>query len=660
MIRDIPAGTEVDGRYRVISRIGAGGMADVYCAEDLQLGRNVALKLLHRRFAEDQEFVERFRREASSAAGLQHPNVVGVFDRGEWDGTSYIAMELLEGRSLKALIGEEGALDPIRAIDVAVQVLRAARFAHRRGIIHRDLKPQNVMVDDDGRAKVADFGIARAGASDMTQTGSIMGTAQYLSPEQAQGEPVTPRSDLYSVGILLYEMLTGRLPFDGESAVTIALKQVGEAPVPPSAYNDAVTPELEGVVLQALEKDPALRFADADAFILALDRARGHLAAGLGPGGGAVATTAFPATDPTALAVPAAVAAPYATGEEAAIYPTDAYVAQEAAARESRRFWLAALALVLVAGIALGGYLLLRPEKRTVPDATGRPVAAALASLRNAGFAPRVQRVNASAPRGQVIRQDPEPRAQVDKGAAVTLTVSDGPARRTVPTVTGDRVAAASRALKRAGFKVREKREASDSVPAGQVISTSPDAGRSVPVGATVTLTVSTGQAQVQVPGVTGDTRAAARTALEGAGLAVAVVEKESDEASGTVLGQDPGAAATVAPGTTITITVAKAPADAEVPDVTGRQETDAVNALVDAGFRPRSVPTDVPNASGDGVVQKQSPSGGGRAKKGARVTITVGRFSPKVNPEPDTTTPTTPSGGGNGSGGAGATTTTP
>src|SRR3954470_7245354 len=276
---DLPETTStiIDGRYRVLQRVGSGGMADVVCAEDLQLGRKVAIKLLHRRFAEDAEFVERFRREASSAAGLQHPNVVSVYDRGAWDGTYYIAMEFLEGRTLKRLILDEAPLDPARAIDLTTQILRAARFAHRHGIIHRDLKPQNVIVDAEGRAKVTDFGIARAGASDMTQTGSIMGTAQYLSPEQAQGHAVSEPSDLYSIGIILYELLTGRVPFDGESAVTIALKQVNERPVPPSMINPAVTPELEAVVLRALEKDPARRFPDADAFIAALEHARAAL-----------------------------------------------------------------------------------------------------------------------------------------------------------------------------------------------------------------------------------------------------------------------------------------------------------------------------------------------------------------------------------------------
>ena len=249
--------TVIDGRYRVLNRLGSGGMADVYCAEDEQLGRKVAVKLLYRRFAEDDEFVERFRREASSAAGLQHPNIVGVFDRGEWDGTYYIAMEYLEGHTLKQLVREHGAMPPDLAVDITIQVLRAANFAHKRGVVHRDIKPHNVILDEEGRAKVTDFGIARAGASDMTETGSIMGTAQYLSPEQAQGQPVSPRSDLYSIGVMLYELLTGQVPFDAESPVTIALKHVSEQPLPPSQLNPAIPPALEAVVLRALEKDPA-------------------------------------------------------------------------------------------------------------------------------------------------------------------------------------------------------------------------------------------------------------------------------------------------------------------------------------------------------------------------------------------------------------------
>src|SRR3984893_1410795 len=256
---DLMMGALIDDRYRVVRRLGTGGMAEVFLAEDQQLGRKVALRLLHRRFAEDPGFVERFRREAQAAAGLQHPNVVSVYDRGAYDDTFYIAMEYLPGRSLKQLIRQEAPLDPVRAIDLAIQILKAARFAHRRGVIHRDLKPHNVIVDEADHAKVTDFGIARAGASDMTETGSIMGTAQYLSPEQAQGHAVSEGSDLYSVGVVLYEMLTGRVPFDAEAAVTIALKHVSETPVAPKRLNPSIPPELEQVVLWSLNKDPADR-----------------------------------------------------------------------------------------------------------------------------------------------------------------------------------------------------------------------------------------------------------------------------------------------------------------------------------------------------------------------------------------------------------------
>src|SRR4051794_904742 len=277
---EVVEGTVVDGRYRIQRRIGSGGMADVYCAQDSQLGREVAIKVLHRRFARDREFVERFRREASAAAGLQHPNVVSVYDRGEYDGTYYIAMEYLRGRPLKELIREEAPLDQLRTIDLAIQILEAAAFAHRRGVIHRDFKPHNVIVGQDGRLKVTDFGIARAGASEMTETGSIMGTAQYLSPEQAQGQRVGAQSDLYSIGVIVYEMLAGQVPFAGESAVSIALKHVGEQPPRLADLRHDVHPRLEQAVGRALLKDPAQRYASADEFIGALQEARRAIVSG--------------------------------------------------------------------------------------------------------------------------------------------------------------------------------------------------------------------------------------------------------------------------------------------------------------------------------------------------------------------------------------------
>ena len=264
----------VDGRYRLLERVGAGGAASVYRAEDLLLERDVAIKVLHPELAGDQKLVKRFRREAESAASLTHRHVVAIYDRGEWDSIHYIAMEYVAGRSLKSIIRDEAPLEPARAIDLTVQILRATEAIHSRGIIHRDLKPHNAIVDGAGRLKVIDFGIARAGASDITENGSIFGSAHYLAPEQAEGGELSGASDLYSVGVILYETLTARPPFLGETAVSVALKHIKERPTPPTAFNPAVTPELESTVMRALEKDPGRRFADAETFIDALTAAK--------------------------------------------------------------------------------------------------------------------------------------------------------------------------------------------------------------------------------------------------------------------------------------------------------------------------------------------------------------------------------------------------
>lgn len=247
----------LDGRYTLNRRLGSGGMADVWAAQDSELGREVAIKVLHENFARDPEFVERFRREAAAAAALQHPNVVAVFDRGQLPDSYYIAMEYVDGPSLKELIGR--GLEISESVEVTRQVLSAAQFAHERGIIHRDLKPLNVLIDHAGRVRVTDFGIARAVDSEITQTGAVMGTAEYLSPEQAQGLEVSAATDVYSIGVMLFEMLTGRVPFAGDSAVAVAMKQVSEQPALPSSINPAVSPALDSVVMRALAKEPPRR-----------------------------------------------------------------------------------------------------------------------------------------------------------------------------------------------------------------------------------------------------------------------------------------------------------------------------------------------------------------------------------------------------------------
>ena len=579
-VHGIARDTVVDERYKVLNRIGSGGMADVYCAEDLQLGRRVALKLLYRRFAEDEEFVERFRREASSAAGLQHPNVVAVFDRGEFDGTYYIAMEFLEGRSLKQLVRQEGALEPDRAIDLVIQILKAARFAHRRGIVHRDIKPHNVIVDDEGRAKVTDFGIARAGASDMTETGSIMGTAQYLSPEQAQGHPVDARADLYSIGVVLYELLTGRVPFDAESAVTIALKQVSEEPVPPSHYNPAVSDQLEDVVMRALQKDPAFRFADAEEFIVALEQARGI------PAGTGEYTRIAPHTG-TYPGLPGAVAE-----------------LEEADRRNLRWLWWVLLLLALI-GIGIGAYVLLTPKKVAVPDVVGRKSATAAQILQNQGFEVNVENVRSDdVPADRVTTQRPQPKQEADEGSTVTIIVSSGPGDATIPFVRGSPQDEATKKLKAAGFKVDVRKEYNEDVAKGKVIETSPAEGQQLTRGTSVTLVVSRGPRQVELPDVVGKTRDDAEAQLQDLGLRVSFTEREdATKDPGTVLEMSPAAGSHVDKGATVTLTVAKAPKQVAVPDVAGEQADDADRAAQAAGLHRPPTKQKVDTPEGDDVV---------------------------------------------------------
>ena len=636
-------GTIIDGRYRVGARIGTGGMADVYLAEDLQLGRQVALKILHRRFAEDQEFVERFRREASSAAGLSHPNVVHVFDRGEWDGTYYIAMEYLPGESLKTLVRRGGPVDPATAIDYVIQILRAARFAHQRGVIHRDLKPHNVIVDDEGRVRVTDFGIARAGASDMTQTGSIMGTAQYLSPEQAQGHAVSAASDIYAIGIVLYELLTGTLPFDGETAVTIALKQVSEAPMPPSAVNPAVPAALDAVVLRALAKDPQERFADAGDFIAALEQVRAGLdqpdigdtarfaALELAAAAGG-SVTSPPAPPPPALALPPlSEPEPEPDGEEA---------------RRRRRIGLIAAGAVAVVAAVVAALVLLHPSRATVPTlAHCEPEAVAFAQLHQNGLTGTVQRVTTTVcPPGGVVGQSPVGGSVRDKGSSVLVKISAGPGVAIVPAVTGQTRVAAVNALTAAGLDPVPQTAASSNVPLGHVISTVPRAGTALTRGSPVTVSVSSGPETVPVPDVRGELQTAAALALVNAGLRTgAVTEQDSSQPPGTVLDENPAAGSIVAINSVVNLTVARQPQQLTLIGVVGSGAAQAGAELGAAGYNVTSITQPVTDPAKNDRVIAQTPAAGTKVKRGSTVTITVGAFSGSTTTTTATTTTTPP-----------------
>jgi eukaryotic-like serine/threonine-protein kinase len=681
---EIEPGTVIDGRYRVLSRIGSGGMADVYLTEDELLSRQVAVKVLQHRFVEDQEFVERFRREASSAAGLSHPNIVAIFDRGTWNGTYYIAMEYLPGRSLKSLVRERGALDPEAAIDIAIQILYAASFAHSRGIVHRDIKPHNVILSDEGRVTVTDFGIARAGVSDMTHTGSIMGTAQYLSPEQAQGHQVSAASDIYAVGVLLYELLTGRVPFEGESAVAIALQHLSAEPPAPSSINPAVPAALDAAVLRALAKDPAQRYTDAHEFIAALEDARSTVAPGAargrggpayaaasaaGAGAALAATTALYTgvgsqgnAEPSAGHAQTALAVAPSADRSATVGPpseptsipppsSEEPPGEDSRRRRRRRWWWAAAAAVVAAG-ALVAALELSSSKAevTVPPVTGQPEAAAVRELRGLGLDPSVsQTPSVSVPAGNVVSQSPQVGTVAQKGTRVFLAVSTGPANVAVPNVVGMSEAHAVALLRARGLDPVAQGQASRNVAAGEVISSSPSAGTVVLQGTSVTVSVSSGPPPagasvpaVKVPNVTGSSLEGATETLTAAGLAVGSVSRRSSatQAAGTVISQQPGAGSSVAPGAKVNLVVAAAAtATAEapppaaknavtVPNVLGNNETAAAAALGAAGLNPTSTTRSVSNTAENGIVLEETPSAGHKVRRGATVSIVVGALT--------------------------------
>jgi serine/threonine-protein kinase len=642
---EIPENTLVDGRYRVLNKIGSGGMADVYCAEDSHLGRRIALKLLHRRFAQDGEFVERFRREASSAAGLQHPNVVGVYDRGQFDDTYYIAMEYCDGRSLKDVIRAEAPLDVRRAIAITRQMLLAARFAHRRNVIHRDLKPHNVILDDEDGVKVTDFGIARAGASDITQAGAIMGTAQYFSPEQAQGRPVTEASDVYSIGVVLFELLTGKAPFEGESAVAIALMHVNQPAPSPRDLVPTIPSELNAVVLKALAKDVAERYPDAESFLRDLDAVDARLERGpadaestavfvpLAAGAPPASGPPPPTPVPTAVA-PAASADGPSPAEAGVIVPPPPPPGMPPEARGRRRNrWIWPVAVLALAALAVVGYLALRaPGQTTVPVVVGQTLDSARAKLDQAGLQVDIRRRADRAPRDIVFDQAPPAGGKVDDGSTVAVFVSNGPGTVKVPDVIGLTEADAKRRVRAAGLRPETQRESSAKVPSGIVIRSDPSASRPVDRRSAVTLVVSSGPQQVAVPDVKGQNETDAVTTLREQGLSAVVREKSASEPQGTVVDQTPAGGLQVDQGSSVTIFVSNGKVK-EVPDVTGLSQVDAETQLADAGFKPtvRQRPTDQPGE--DGTVLAQSPKGGSKRSQGLTVTLTVGQLTVQTTP---------------------------
>ena len=587
------------GRYQVGQLIGRGGMAEVHAGHDTRLGRTVAIKMLRSDLARDPSFLARFRREAQSAAGLNHPAIVAVYDSGEDHETEsggatvalpYIVMEYVEGRTLREILTAETVMDPAEAARVTEGVLDALSYSHRMGIVHRDIKPANVMLTPAGDVKVMDFGIARAiadTAATMTQTQSVIGTAQYLSPEQAQGNPVDARSDLYSTGCLLYELLTGRTPFVGSSPVSIAYQHVGQAPQAPSVHRPGLSADLDAVVLHSLVKDRDARYQDAGQFRSDLAAARSgrpiSSAAHGTAAGAAVGTGALSGApgmggmggDPTMAMYPADATQVVGTRGGGGQHNTATLPAIGRDPAELPRKRHAAtyvlLALAVVAALVLVGLFgrsLFAEEatpKLTVPTVTNLTQAQAEAKLVSEGFKPVASFDTNPAAKGKVVDQTPAAGEQVPRNTEVTITVSSGPGEAVVPNVSGFTQASATQSLKGNDLTVGEVQTVNDpKFDKGKVIETVPAAGETVPAGSAVVLKVASGK--VKVPDVRGEDRGTAQQTLSDLHLKTKTTSKDSaDQPEGTVLSQT-HVGDSVNLGTVIDLVVAQTPAPTTPP----------------------------------------------------------------------------------------------
>jgi eukaryotic-like serine/threonine-protein kinase len=635
MAMDSLIGELFDSRYRIERRIGTGGMADVFLARDETLGRRVAIKILAERYAEDAAFLERFRREATAAAGLSHPNIVSVYDRGQAAGTSYIAMEYLNGPTLKDEITSRAPLPEAEVVNWATQALDALEYAHRQGVVHRDIKPHNMVLTDEGRLKVTDFGIARAAnVQQMTEVGSIVGTAQYLSPEQARGLDVGPQSDLYSMGIVLYEMLTGELPFTGDSAVEIAMKQVSDPPPSIRKQNRLVSEGLEQVVMRALSKDPALRHRSARQMAEELRR----VSRGAAPSsdtqmatriltGGAAAVAAYTGTQ-TSVLQPAGAQPP----------PRE----QAPGPRRSALPWILVFLLLLIsAAVGYVVYQQLSGSGVTVPQLSGT-CQHAKAQLAAVGLKGNCQNKNSPPDKvNQVVGSDPKSGSSADKNSTVTIFIGAGPKTATVPDVSGKFVSEATTILEAKGFKIGTPIQLnSPKQPAGNVVGTVPAAGKLEPEGTVIQLQVATGL--VVVPDVKGLKCQDAIDKMKQKTL-VATCQDQADPTvpAGQAIGSQPNAAgATTAQNSPITVLISTGPQQVTVPPVVGQNKNDAIHALQAAGLKASIQPTvECTDPSLDKTVKSQDPAAGAQAPEGTVVTLDVYKFKPSdpscVSPPP-------------------------
>jgi len=602
-------------------------MAEVYLAHDQLLDRPVALKVLYPELSVDRNFVERFRREAQAAAGLNHPNIVSIYDWGEEDGHYFIVMELVDGRTLSSLLKTESTLLADRAADIGAAMAGALAFAHKNGVIHRDVKPGNVLIDGAGNVKVADFGIARAANSteNLTQTGAVMGTATYFSPEQAQGWGVDARSDIYSLGIVLFEMVCGRAPFAADNPVAVATKHVSEAPARPRDLNPDLPAAFEAIILSCLAKDPDDRYATAEdlrADLLRFRQGRPVAAvAAQDPGATqALTTTRAMRTREESTTVMAAAGGP-------GVGPPDRRTGLYIVLLFALLSVLAGLLFLLAREVGIVGTS--SPSQIAVPSVLGKPAEEAKAQLSDAGLDARVEEVANDGDPGVVFEQNPESGTKVKRGSEVVLKVAKGVEQVDVPNVVNSSRDAARTALEGAGFVVRITEEVAEDVPAGRVLRQNPVGGSKAPVGSEVTIAVSSATQTFEVPDVRGKSADNAIDILrdsEGQFRARQVTQPSEDVDEGKVIRSDPAQGTKQPKGATVTIFVSSGPEEAVVPNVIGKSESDARDTLINAGFKVTVVKSATADPTKEGVVLDQSPSGGERVRKGSTVTISVGQ----------------------------------
>jgi len=557
------------GRYELDGIVGRGGMAEVFRARDIRLDRIVAVKTLRDDLARDQTFQARFRREAQSAASLNNPSIVAVYDTGEDmvgpTPVPYIVMEYVDGRTLRDLLRDDRRLLPERALEITDGVLRALDYSHKNGIVHRDIKPGNVMLTRSGDVKVMDFGIARAvsdAQATMTQTAQVIGTAQYLSPEQARGERVDARSDLYSTGCLLYELLTGRPPFTGDSPVAIAYQHVRENPVPPSRVDPEIPAWADSIVLKAMAKDPGDRYQSAGEMRNDIQRALQGMP---------LAASATPTRAAGYQGTRRMGAATQMAGATSAIPPYDYGPPQRPPDLERRKRWpwvvAALVAVALIAGVVYAfSYVSSSGSSYSVPSVAGEPLAKAQQDIVSAHLIPRVVReASTTVPRNDVISTNPPAGQQVAKNSTVTLFVSSGAGKVTVPSVIGETAGAALSQLENLGFVVNEQSAPNSTATSGTVVRQDPPPNTQVLKGSTVTIFVSGGG--VLVPSVIGDPAATAQQILEGDGFIVVTktVAGPAGSTPGDVFSQTPSSGM-LPKGGTVTIYVAQQPTPSPTP----------------------------------------------------------------------------------------------